>query len=85
MSGLLEAGCNKGITVVATHGLFVDSAVERLHQLPLKQILVSNTVDWRSPLIFPVRLVDVAGLLADAIAHLHNAQSASAARSLLRA
>lgn len=83
VAGLLAAGCNQGITVVATHGLFVDAAIERLHQLPIKQILVSNTVDRRSPLIFPVRIIDIAAILSDTIAHVHHAQPA--ARSLLRA
>jgi len=83
VSGLLAAGCTPGISVVATHGLFVDSAIERLHALPLKQIVVTNTVDRRSPLLFPARVVDVAGLLADAIARLH--RNELAVRSLLRA
>jgi len=83
VNGLLAAGCTPGITVVATHALFVDGAIERLHSLPLKQIVVTNTVDRRSPLLFPVRVVDVAGLLADTIARLH--RSELTARSLLRA
>jgi len=83
VNGLLAAGCTPGITVVATHALFVDSAIKRLHSLPLKQIVVTNTVDRRSPLLFPARVVDVAGLLADTIARLH--RSALPGRSLLRA
>jgi len=83
VNGLLAAGCTPGITVVATHALFVDSAITRLHSLPLKQIVVTNTVDRRSPLLFPARVVDVAGLLADTIARLH--RSALPGRSLLRA
>ena len=83
VNGLLAAGCTPGVTVVATHALFVDSAIKRLHSLPLKQIVVTNTVDRRSPLLFPARVVDVAGLLADTIARLH--RSALPGRSLLRA
>ena len=83
VNGLLAAGCRPGVTVVATHALFVDSAIKRLHSLPLKQIVVTNTVDRRSPLLFPARVVDVAGLLADTIARLH--RSALPGRSLLRA
>ncbi len=83
VNGLLAAGCNPGISVVATHALFVDRAIERLHSLPLKQIVVTNTIDRRSPLLFPARVVDVAGLLADTISRLHRADAG--ARSLLRA
>lgn len=83
VNGLVAAGCTKGISVVATHALFVDRAIERLHSLPLKQIVVTNTIDRRSPLLFPARVVDVGGLLADAISRLHRAELG--ARSLLRA
>lgn len=83
VNGLLAAGCTPGITVAATHALFVDSAIERLHALPIRQIVVTNTVDRRSPLLFPARVIDVAGPLADTIARLHRSEFGT--RSLLRA
>jgi len=83
VNGWLAAGGMPGLTVVAPHALFVDRAIERLHWLPLKQIVVTHPVDRRSLLLFPARVVDVAGLLADTIARLHRTELPG--RSRLRA
>jgi ribose-phosphate pyrophosphokinase len=61
---LLEKGARPGVTVAATHGLFVDGARERLDALPIREIVVSDTVEQRWD---KVRTVSVAPLLAGAI------------------
>jgi ribose-phosphate pyrophosphokinase len=52
------------ITVAATHGLLVGDAPERLGRLPLRALLVTNSVT-------PAAGATIAPLLADAIARLH--------------
>ena len=53
---LLEAGCSaSGIKVVASHGLFVGNAVERLAKLPIEKIYVSDSVP--PPKQFPCRFM----------------------------
>jgi ribose-phosphate pyrophosphokinase len=73
--GLLEAGCTPDVSVVATHGLFVGSAVARLQALPIRQLLVTNTVAAPSAHPPQTQTVDVAPLIADAIGRLHRDQS----------
>ncbi len=68
---LLDAGCRPEITVVATHGLLVGGAIERLSALPIERFVVTDSV--AQPVALPRRfqVVPLAGLLADAIAHLN--------------
>jgi len=73
---LLEAGCSSsGIKVAASHGLFVGNAAERLGQLPIERIYVSDSVP--SPQQFPLPLVvsSLASLLAETIQRLHRLES----------
>ena len=76
---LLDAGARPEIVVAATHGLLVGEAVERLAQLPLKRLLVTDTVivpaDAAARL--PLTVVTVAPLLADCIRRLHGGESLS--------
>jgi ribose-phosphate pyrophosphokinase len=85
INGLLAAGCSAAVTVMATHGLFVEDAIDRLNRLPIRQIVVTNSVHRPSPLLFPVKVVDVAGLLADTIARVHASQGQPLASSLAHA
>jgi ribose-phosphate pyrophosphokinase len=73
--GLLDAGCTRDVSVVATHALFVGPAVARLQALPIRQLIASDTVDARGQLPAHFQVVNVAPLLADAIARLHRDQS----------
>jgi ribose-phosphate pyrophosphokinase len=77
ITALLEAGAEPDITVAATHGLFVGPAVERLAPLPIRRLLVTDTVDAGTPVDLPVERVSVASLLADAISRLHRGRSLS--------
>jgi ribose-phosphate pyrophosphokinase len=63
--------------VVATHGLLVGPAVERLQALPIRRVLISDSVELRPKLPLPVEVVTVAPLLAEAIRRLHEAESLS--------
>lgn len=71
----LAAGCVPEITVVATHGLFVGPALERLHALPVHRVIVTDSVAAREGLALPLQVVSLAPLLAEAIRRLHENKS----------
>jgi ribose-phosphate pyrophosphokinase len=75
VKGLLEAGCKPDVSVVATHALFVGPAVARLHALPIRQLIGTNTVETTTELPAHFQVVNVAPLIADAIGRLHSDQS----------
>ncbi len=71
---VLAARCRPAITVAATHALFVGPAASRLQQLPIRQLIGTDTVEPESePAQFHV--VSVASAVADAIGRLHADQS----------
>jgi ribose-phosphate pyrophosphokinase len=74
IKGLLEAGSTPDIAVVATHALFVGPALGRLHALPIRQLVGTNSVD---PETLPAHFqtVNLAPTLADMIARLHGDKS----------
>ena len=59
--------------VVATHGLFVGSAVDRLGRLALARLLVTDTVAPPGP--SATEVCSIAPLLVDVIARLHREES----------
>jgi ribose-phosphate pyrophosphokinase len=76
IKALLDAGCSSsGIKVVASHGLFVGNAADRLAQLPIEKIYVSDSVPRpeRSPL--PLQVSSLAPLLAETIQRLYRLES----------
>lgn len=77
VSALLDAGAIAEVVVAATHGLFVGSAVERLRSLPIRHLLVTDTVSDTAPADLPIHRASVAPLLGDAIGRLHRGQSLS--------
>jgi ribose-phosphate pyrophosphokinase len=64
---LLEAGCVRDITVVATHALLVGPAIERLQRLPIRRLLTTDSVPRPERLPFQVEVVSIAPLLARSI------------------
>lgn len=72
---LLEAGCTPPVLVVATHGLFVGPAVERLRELPIGEIVVTDSVAAAPTGELPIRRVSLAPLLAEAVRRLHTDRS----------
>ena len=72
--GLLGAGCRPEISVVATHALFVGPAAARLRELPIRQLIGTDSVKPASePPGF--QIVSVAPLIADTIGRLHRDRS----------
>jgi ribose-phosphate pyrophosphokinase len=68
---LLDRACRPGLVVAATHGLFVGHAAARLAALPLRHVIVSDTVTTTLDIAVPVSTVGIHGVLADAITALH--------------
>jgi ribose-phosphate pyrophosphokinase len=75
VKGLLEAGCTPDVSVVATHALFVGSAVRRLQRLPIRQLVGTNTVQAPTELPAHFQVVNVGPLIAETIGRLHRDQS----------
>jgi len=76
IKALLEAGCSaSGIKVVASHGLFVGNAVERLANLPIEKIYVSDSVPAPERFPLPLQVSSLASLLAETIQRLHRLES----------
>jgi len=75
ITALLEAGCNRNVLVAATHGLFVGEAVRRLAALPIRDLVVTDSVASSPAGELQVRRVSLAPLLAEAIRRLHEDRS----------
>lgn len=74
VTALLEAGSADEMIVAATHGLFVGDAVRRLAALPLREVLVTDSVAAETGTL-RARRVTLAPLLAEAIRRLHDDRS----------
>jgi ribose-phosphate pyrophosphokinase len=62
----------------ATHGLLSGPAVERLVKSPVKEVVVTNTIDIPAERHFDrLRVLSIAGLLSKAIGYTHSDQSVS--------
>jgi ribose-phosphate pyrophosphokinase len=72
---LIGAGCNPGITVLASHALLVDPAVERLSALALKRIVVSDSLAPSPHGALAIEVVGLAPMLAEAVSRLNVGQS----------
>ena len=77
IDALLQAGASAGIIVAATHGLFIDGALERLAGRGVTDILVTDTVPLHTqpPAAVSLRTVSIVPLLAEAIAQLQSGGS----------
>jgi ribose-phosphate pyrophosphokinase len=69
-AAVLAEGAAGPISVVASHGLFVGPANERLSKIPLAQVVVSNSVPEPAHLGFSVDRVSCAPILAAVVQRL---------------
>lgn len=67
---VLAAGSLSPITVVASHGLFVGPARERLAALPLSRVVVTDSVPSPAGITFPLERIPAAPALAAVIRRL---------------
>jgi ribose-phosphate pyrophosphokinase len=80
-TALREKGAT-GVDVVATHGVFTPGALARLHDSPIDEICVTDTIplpDFEKPFdAHPkLRILSVAPLIAEAIVRVHEGRSVS--------
>lgn len=69
MDLIADRGGVEDVVVVATHGLLVGGAIDRMATGGLRRLLVTDTV--ATPRASPVEVCSVAGLLGDTIGRLH--------------
>jgi ribose-phosphate pyrophosphokinase len=67
---VMAHGARGPVTVVASHGLFVGAARERLAALPLARVVVTDSVPFAGPAPFPLERVPSAPALAHVIKRL---------------
>ena len=72
---VLAHGAKSPVTVVASHGLFVGPAQERLAALPLARVVVTDSVPFPGKARFPLEIVRSAPALADVIRRLVESSS----------
>jgi ribose-phosphate pyrophosphokinase len=75
VEALLERGALADVTVVASHALLVGTAIERLQNLALRRLIVTDSVPVAADCPLPVAVVSLAPLLADVIDRLHRGRS----------
>jgi ribose-phosphate pyrophosphokinase len=71
-----------GVDVIVTHGLLTAGALERLHQAPIDEICITDTIpvsdEGRAAGAYPkLRVLSVAPLIAEAIVRVHEGRSVS--------
>jgi ribose-phosphate pyrophosphokinase len=77
VQALKERGA-RAVYAAATHALLSGSAVERLSAAPLEEFVVTNTIHIPEQRRFPgLKVLSVAGLLANAIQYIHSNESVS--------
>ncbi len=69
----------RSVTACCTHPIFSGKALERLNASPVKEVVVSNTIPFDRFAECPkVEVLDMSGLLADAIERIHLEKTVSA-------
>jgi ribose-phosphate pyrophosphokinase len=77
VQALKERGA-RGVYAAATHALLSGDACVKLSQAPLEEFVVTNTIHVPDGRRFPgLRVLSVAGLLANAIQYIHSNESVS--------
>jgi ribose-phosphate pyrophosphokinase len=75
---LVRAGV-RDVYVGATHAVFCGPAVDNLQQAPLKEVIVTDTVDTARPKrVASARILSVASLFSEAIKRIHTGESVGA-------
>ena len=72
---LLAAGCRGEITVVASHLLLVGPALDRLSALPLKRLVVTDSLPLPEYGSLPIATVSLAPMLAETMTRLNIGES----------
>jgi ribose-phosphate pyrophosphokinase len=72
VEALLAGHCLPDVTLVASHGLFVGKAMENLEKLPLKKVIVTDSISQENrPLEIAIEVAGLQLLIAETITRLH--------------
>jgi ribose-phosphate pyrophosphokinase len=71
---LTAYGAVPDVVVVATHGLLVGPAAERLRHPALRRLVVTDSTAVSEGLALPIHVQSIAALLADAVGRLHRCE-----------
>ena len=74
----MEKGA-KSVTAIATHGVLSGPAIERLKSAPIKNLVVTNTIQIpEEKILSNMKIITVADVFGAAINRIHNGESVSA-------
>jgi ribose-phosphate pyrophosphokinase len=74
---LIERGARE-VYAAVTHGVLATGSIERIHNSPLKQLFITDTVEGQPvELSDKIEIVSVAPLFGEAIKRIHNRESIS--------
>lgn len=75
---LLTNGAKRVLAIV-THGIFSGSAVDKINNSKLEQVVASNTIPHKDKQAkcAKIKTIDISGVLAEAIRRTHNGESVS--------
>jgi ribose-phosphate pyrophosphokinase len=71
VNAVLARGSTRDVLVAATHGLFVGAAADRLARLPIRRLLVTDTVADGGVMEVPLAVHTIADELAHAVRRLY--------------
>ncbi len=76
---LKDLGGASSVWAVATHGVLSSPALERIEQSPIDKVLITDTIDLEEKVkkVSKMKVLSVAGLLANGIERIHNKDSVS--------
>ncbi len=74
-AAMIAAGCLPEITVVASHALLVGPAIRRLSALPLKRIVVTDSLPTPEHGPLALQVVSLAPILAESVSRLNIGES----------
>lgn len=78
VSEMLMAQGAKAVYAAVTHGVLAQGSIERIERSPLKQLIITDTVE-NQPVTFSdkIEVISVASLFGEAIKRIHNRESIS--------
>lgn len=74
---IVDRGGATEIYAVSSHGLFVDGAAEKLDTVPIKEILVTDSVDTKEKTPKNIQYITASELIADAIVRIQERKPVS--------
>lgn len=77
IAAVVAGGAQHAAIVVASHGLLLGPAVERMQAAPVRRLIVTDSVVPPARIPLPLQVVTLAPRLAEAIRRLHDDQSLS--------